>query len=75
MKFFETIYAIEHISEIANFYLALSMLQLMKARILTGWVTKSYHLELLRALEDTLRKLLVPAAFAVVSTHSSFKEG
>jgi hypothetical protein len=36
-----------------------------------GWVTKIYYLELLRALDG---KLLVPAAFAVVSIHSSFEE-
>jgi hypothetical protein len=38
------------------------------------WVTKIYYLELLRASEWHV-KPLVPAAFAVVSTRSSFKEG
>jgi hypothetical protein len=36
-----------------------------------GWVTKIYYLELLHASEGTL----VPAAFAIASAHSSFKEG
>jgi hypothetical protein len=37
------------------------------------WVTKIYYRELLRASEGTLS--LGPAAFAVVRTHFSFKEG
>jgi hypothetical protein len=37
-----------------------------------GWVTEMYYLELLRASEGTP---LVPAAFAIVSTRSSFKKG
>jgi hypothetical protein len=37
------------------------------------WVTKIYYLELLRASGGV--KLLFPATFAVVSIHSSFKEG
>jgi hypothetical protein len=40
-------------------------------RAVLGWVTNIYYLELLRASKGTL----VPVAFAIVSTHSSFKEG
>jgi hypothetical protein len=37
-----------------------------------GWVTKNYYLE---PCFERHVKPLVPAVFAVVSTHSSFKEG
>jgi hypothetical protein len=40
-------------------------------RSVIGGVTKIYYFKLLRASEG----VLVPAAYAVVSTHSSFKEG
>jgi hypothetical protein len=39
-----------------------------------GWVTKIYYLELLRSSEGTLSRWSL-VAFAVVITHSSFKEG
>jgi hypothetical protein len=52
--------------------LGVRMWKLSNVRKVIGWVTKIHYLELLRASEGTL---LVPAAFAVVCSHSSFKEG
>jgi hypothetical protein len=43
-------------------------------RSITGWVTKIYYLELLRASEGTLSRWFW-LQLVVVSIHSSFKEG